>query len=357
MPTQDKPIHNSLIHENPHWTSHWTADSEIHNFSPSEVIENKPIDNETKRRQREALSGYYRDTLIPFNPQVNIAKEKSQVGNIEGISKKGSVTDIYRVLWNRAAEEAESNKEQEVEKTTPPEESLKPISTEAATRKPRLQKPEDNDADLLKLLKDMNKLLQRIKETEEDHAELLQKDLHRADPLLFRRLLEVIKQQKASREEGTIVAQDRLLKLQEVKKTLHKIMMELKEKQAKAKDAASVTNWVGIGLTIGIAALFVASVVATILTAGAALPAAISAGSGLLGVAQGVNTGIQGYYNYKSNDHERELFGVKTHRDEHHVSIKDELHKHKESTEWATKQVSLLRQVQKSRQEASRFNK
>lgn len=302
MPAEDFAIRERQAKTAMEWQDYWQSIDETEEPSMDPQV-HKVVDKEAIRKQREAASGLYVDTTAT-HPH-HIPTDKNEVA-IDGV------------------------------------------------RKPRLERPEMGNGDLESLMQDMNRLLVRIKETDEEFRNLPPQE---SDVYLYKKLIDTVLQQRHSREESSLVSQERLLKHQEIKQNIYKKMCELREKQIETDKSMQISSWVGVGLTIGIVALFVVSVVATIATGGAASPtlaASLAIAQGTLGVAQGVNTGVKGYYDHKSKGLERDHYGERVARDEHQTGIKTELHKHRDSNDWVSKHITMLRHIQKSRRAATR---
>jgi len=387
MPINIDEAERNAVRREKAWQDYWTSLEEAE-VQSADSIDPKAgqTDKETPRKKRESLIGYdYQDRLVPFTPQLMLGRTKEHVfeepiagvasknTELKGVdSKKGSVTDTYRWLWNRTKDAQAPTVAAETPKFMNPTETAKPevAKTEAPkapdiaatpknetkTTKTKLQKTEELDEDLDKLLTDMNQLLQRIKECDADHPETLQKNWHRTDPQLFSKLIDAIKKQKSNRDEGCLTAQDRLMKLQEIKKTMHKIMQEIKEKQLKALEISSVAGWINIGLSIGIGLLFIGGIIASIVSGGAALAPAVGLASGLLGIMQGGNTAVKGYFDYEAGNKAKEHFGVKHERDEAQVLTLAELKKHGSELTKVTAHVEMQGQIARNRRIASRYN-
>lgn len=356
------------------WQDYWSARNpgyEAPSARSAPAPAGKPKDDKEKARlKREAASGWYTESTAPFNPIVvagqgehGLAKDTPKTTQIE--RKRGTVADTYKMLWNLSLERPEGAHEtndaapETVQGATPAqaEEAAQPAVAQKATEtvtKPRLEKPEQTQSELDNLIDEMEELLKCINKAEEEHRDLGPE----ADAKLYRLLISTILTQRSAREESCQATQEKLLKHQEIKRNIYQKMCELRDKQIEADKSAGISGWVGVGLTIGIVALFVASVVVTIATGGMASPAigaSLTIAQGTLGVAQGVNTAVGGYYNHRSQTHERDLYGERALRDEHHTLIKTEVSKHKDANEWVFRHISLLRQILKGRLANTRY--
>lgn len=358
------------------WYDYWASLNQSHSpetqtaqtQTPPTV---QPKDKDEARKARDA--GRYVDSTAPFNPIVAPGKNKETIIDRVG-NKKASVTDVYKMLWIRTVESLDQTKNAESVELEDPEEAtekpaaskvsektvdavIKPGTTALAgtTRKPQLKQPMDGgDTDLQKLLEEMNKLLIRINETAEEHKDL---DHATADPVLYRRFIDTVMQQRRSREDSLAATQDKLFKQQEVKQNIYKKMCELRDEQIAADKASGIANSVSTGLTIAITALFVVSVVATIATGGLASPvlgAAMTVSQGVLGVGQAAAIGFKGYYDYQSNKHERDLYGQQHYRGRLTTEINSEIDNHRQANEWVTQHLTMIGQVTKNRRHAIR---
>lgn len=315
MPAEDLAIRAIQPRTGTEWYDYWMSLDETQGAS-TERASLQVLDKETLRKKREAASGYYVDSSGPFNAPL---ADASKSINPDDSRIRQSVEEVAN-------------------------------QTRMAMAIPRLEKPIGETTDLEALLQEMNKLLVSIKETEVDQQNLSPEE---SDVYLYHRLIDTVLRQRYSREESCVLTQERLLMHQKVKKNIYDKMCELRDKQIEADKSAQISGWVGTGLTIGIVALFVASVVVTIATGGAgspALAASFTIAQGTLGAAQGVNTAVRGHYDNESRKNERDLYGERVRRGEYDKAIKTGVQKHRESNEWVTTHITMLRHIQKSRQ-------
>lgn len=117
--------------------------------------------------------------------------------------------------------------------------------------------------------------------------------------------------QKGFRETHRGLLMDMIQMNQKLERDLQKekfnLQTHIQETNEKSKTAANVD----IGLTIGLAVAFVGSILATIFTAGAALPLVLAGVQGGIAIAQGANSIAKGRFDAEIKETETKLFGVR----------------------------------------------
>lgn len=159
--------------------------------------------------------------------------------------------------------------------------------------------------------------------------------------------------QRQSRIESSQLAQERMLQQQEIKKAIRKKIHETEDKAIGSQKNAKTLEWTGYVLGGGIAVTLITSLIFTIATGGASLILG-TLEAGLL-IAKGINDGVKGWYDYKSNESTAELYGLREQRSQSHRKIEEHA---RESTD-ALKQVndyfSMQKKALQNHMEASRF--
>lgn len=312
-------------------------------------------DRDLKQRLRlDAVACYYQDTLQAWCPPPAIPAGDITLSDSCGVKPRKA--GFFSWLWSWVTGQSSSAQKTEETQSTETANSPPPSAPEQTKRRPRLPTPDVDENSMENLLQSMNKTMQRIQEMEADNRDFLRSQPNMTDFALLKLMLESFERQRKIRNDGTEVVHDKLFKTQEIKKNLHRKLQEVLRAQQDAAKKATATSWFSTVLTIGTLALAVAGIAFGIVTGGAGIPlAAMIAGSGAT-IAQGVTTGVKGYYDHQRNQREAEVYGLKDERGTSHQSIQSCLHDLKESLEFVNQCLRLQSQAQRSWQEASRYN-
>jgi hypothetical protein len=148
-------------------------------------------------------------------------------------------------------------------------------------------------------------------------------------------LFSVIQAQKSSREVQRGFIMELIQAQQKIERSLQTEKFDLKANLLDVTEKSKTTDKVSIGLTIGLAVAFIGGVIATIFTAGAALPLVIAGVTGGLGIAQGANTIAKGKFDAEMKETESKLLGVREQSTAAHDRVRDGITQSKQESSQA----------------------
>lgn len=230
------------------------------------------------------------------------------------------------------------------------------VDTTLDTR-PKLTAPDQNSTAETseQLIAAMNELVERIKNGDSNQGVPIDTDPSKSDVIFFRLMMEGMARQKSSKEESGEVARASVMKNQEIQKALQKELHKLQEELAEYSKKSQALWWVDTILTGASILGLIGSIVATVITAGAALPTAIAAFTAVASIAKGGSGFVKGYYDKKTNENTGEVFLVKEQRSRCHKKIEKHLHEMKDLVDYMSSHWKSLKEIQKNKRDAVSF--
>lgn len=217
------------------------------------------------------------------------------------------------------------------------------------SQRPVLPLPDEQETTREELTTQGNQLITQMKSnTNASEGQRLTSDIE-----FLRILFECLDVQKKSRETSGQMAQKEIFEHQRVSKVLNKQAHEIEDKLVTTGSVSEIAEWINYGLT-GSLFLTAAWLAFTAFTggAGAAIEAGVYAAQAVLLIAQGLNTGIKGYSDYKGNQYSSELFGIKELREKTQRGITSDLTLNKEALKQIDEYMKMRKEAQKNWQEA-----
>ncbi len=222
---------------------------------------------------------------------------------------------------------------------------------ESPTAHHKLDAPQINAAGLAKAAYEIEQhLMPKVAEKEDaDDTTLKENAL-----LLF--YIDCMKAHRSNREEGSTLTFDTVQKRQETNKQIMKDYFDKLDETIGRNKANDVLDWVSWAIWGGLAAAGVASIAATVVSGGAALPTVLLVANAALGIGSGSVSITQGVLNYQNSLDKGEMVEMETKRYLNSTKIREGMDEMKQSMEEIARSWTQLSEVLENLRKAATAN-
>ncbi len=190
------------------------------------------------------------------------------------------------------------------------------------TNRPKLESPDNYDLSSLdEFASQMSHVMQRVKRTHEEMEKQIQKDPAMRDVIIFQMVLECIKQQRNTLEEGADITKDTVMQLLESNRKLQQKYLTGKQSHQTMKNTSNILGWITAAVST-IAALGTLVAIG-VLTSGAGIPAALgvfNAAAAISGGGLGISDSI---VRYQKDSKAGDLLTMRETREQTNQKVKD----------------------------------
>jgi len=222
---------------------------------------------------------------------------------------------------------------------------------ESPTAHHKLEAPQVNAAGLAKAGYEIQQhLMPKVAEKEDvDDTNLRENAL-----LLF--YIACMEAHRSNREEGGLLTSDTVQLRQETNKQIMKDYFDKLDETIGRSKVNEILDWVNWAVWGGLAAAGVASIAATVVTGGAALPTVLLVANAALGIGSGSVSITQGVLNYQNALANGEMIEMETERYVNSTKIREGMDEMKQSMEEVARTWTQLSEVLENLRKAATAN-